>query len=669
MKSWLHRNAKKVIILVLAVLTTILLMVLVRMNDKKATSLSYLTVKEQEGVYDLTEITNWDKTVAILPPGNNIYPEMYLTPENADTGISQSSEAYEKNKTDYVTQRFSLKVPKNSQVYTLDFRLKGRHALKAYINGVLAGQMGTPGTTKKTTEIGENHLICFAAAKNGEIEIILQCAQFYHYKYNGANLATISLHKADRSFDPGVSMEDMGFFLTGGLLFAALLLMVLFFFNRGSHVTLYFSLTCLAMVVREGIQSQIWIKFSFLSGKLTFMMEYLSVVLLTVFLTLYLGELLIGKLWRAIKYTVLATSFLYLLCLLFGDSLFYTAVLKFYQGILIICILCAVAGLFWQMTSHNKEQTAALYGIAVFYLSAVSDILMYNNLTPFSGAKASVSEIAMLVFVISETVSLFLMNIRMIEESKKEEQRLAGEKEVLESINHLKTEFLGNVSHELKTPLTVISSYAQFGSENLVQKEEGQEVRDCLKLIGSEADRLAMMVSQILDVTCIEENRMVISRKSCSLIDLIQYTLDAYYPVFTKNGNRLVFQPDREVVTVSCDRDRIIQVLVNLIGNACKHTRNGTITVRTEKREEAVAVIIADTGTGIDKDRLAHLFERYYTKAQGEEESAQKGRIDTGTGLGLYVCRHIIKEHGGEITIESETGKGTTVTFTLNLVH
>jgi len=117
-------------------------------------------------------------------------------------------------------------------------------------------------------------------------------------------------------------------------------------------------------------------------------------------------------------------------------------------------------------------------------------------------------------------------------------------------------------------------------------------------------------------------------------------------------------------VTVSCDRDRIIQVLVNLIGNACKHTRNGTITVLTEKREEVVAVIIADTGAGIDKDRLAHLFERYYTK-QGDEESAEKGRTDTGTGLGLYVCRHIIKEHGGKITIESETGKGTTVTFTL----
>lgn len=665
MKSWLHRNAKTVIILVLAVLTTILLMVLVRMNDKRAAALLYLTVEEQDGVYDLTGIRDWNKTVAFLPPGNKIYPGRYLTPENADAGVSESSDTYEKNKTDYVTQRFFITVPKNSQVYMLDFQLKGRHALKAYINGELAGQLGIPGTTKKTTEIGENHLVCYGVAKNGKIEIILQCAQFYHYKYKGANLATIRLHKADRSFDAGVSMENKGFFLTGGLLFAALLLLVLFFLNSGSYVTLYFSLACLAMVIRECIQSQMWIGFSFLSGGLTFMLEYFSVVLITVFLTLYLGEILEGWFWKRMKYTVLAASFLYLLCLCFGDSYFYTAVLKYYQALLVLCILCAVIGLFRAMSAPNREQAAALYGIAVFYLSAVSDILMYNNLTPFFETKASVSEIAMLVFVISETVSLFLMNIRMIEESKKEEQRLVGEKEVLESINHLKTEFLGNVSHELKTPLTVISSYAQFGSENLAQKEEEQEVRDYLKLIGSEADRLAMMVSQILDVTRIEENRMVISRKSCFLIDLIQYTLDAYYPVFTKNGNRLVFQPDREVVTVSCDRDRIIQVLVNLIGNACKHTRNGTITVRTEKREEAVAVIIADTGAGIDKDRLAHLFERYYTKAHGEEESEEKGRTDTGTGLGLYVCRHIIKEHRGEINIESETGKGTTVTFTL----
>lgn len=686
-------------ILAAAVLTTAVLMLLVRIGNVAVSSGARNTeVLQKDGSYNLTGITDWDRLLISLPPGTQYYPGALLTPDTIDLVRPEAADQLLEYKADYLTQRFLVEVPDDGQVYTLTFKVHGRHAMKAYINGGLAGQSGSPGTTKQATEIGENNLVCYGTARDGKMDIILQSSQFYHYKYQGAKLATLYLNKAVKGFDAGFSSETRGFFIMGGLFGAAALLLILFFMNRAASMTLYFSLACIAMAVRECIQSQAWTELPFLSGGVSFVLEYLSVVLITVFLTLYLGQLLTGRFWRIIRFIVLAASALYGLCLL-GDSIFYTSVLKYYQVILILCIITGVTGLFRVMSRPTAEQAVSLYGIAVFYLAAVSDILMY--MLPSQLVKDSVSEAAMLVFVLAQTVSLFLMNNRILAQAREEERKLEREKEALEKINRMKTELMGNVSHELKTPLTVISSYAQFTCSTLEGREDTKEAGKHLKLIESEADRLAMMVSQVLDATRIEENRLDIIRKPCRLTGILQYTLDTYYPVFSKNGNRLEFHPYMGELTVFCDADRITQVLVNLISNAARHTREGKITVNTERRGEFAAVLITDTGSGMDKERAEHLFERYYSGFSGEHNSADgwgngtddpKGGADgrkdsmegpessmdnhrekpgspreTGTGLGLYVCRHIIREHGGNITVESEPGTGTTVIFTLPL--
>jgi len=103
-------------------------------------------------------------------------------------------------------------------------------------------------------------------------------------------------------------------------------------------------------------------------------------------------------------------------------------------------------------------------------------------------------------------------------------------------------------------------------------------------------------------------------------------------------------------------------MLVNLVSNAAQHTQNGAITIRVSADRDFAAVVVADTGEGMGEEQLARLFGRYSTGA--EVEKAGGGR-NTGTGLGLYICRHILEEHGGEITVRSEMGKGTSVRFTL----
>ena len=237
------------------------------------------------------------------------------------------------------------------------------------------------------------------------------------------------------------------------------------------------------------------------------------------------------------------------------------------------------------------------------------------------------------------------------------------EKAVLEHVNRLKTEFLANVSHELKTPLTVMSGYAQDSRETLSVIPGMADVERNVQIIGSEAERLAIMVSQILDVTHIDEGRMTMDIRPCSLVSVLQDALNIYYPVFTKNNNRLAFLPEGHIPPVFCDAQRVTQVLVNLISNAARHTHEGVITITAGLQGDVAVVCVADNGEGIAPEMAPHLFERF--KSTAIKNAMNAGQ--SGTGLGLFICKHIVEAHGGIITVESAPGRGTGVCFTLPL--
>lgn len=169
---------------------------------------------------------------------------------------------------------------------------------------------------------------------------------------------------------------------------------------------------------------------------------------------------------------------------------------------------------------------------------------------------------------------------------------------------------------------------------------------------------MALMVTQILDATRIEEGRMVLELAPCNIDSLVRETIETYFAVLNKNNNRLAIRIPLEIPLVEADSDRLKRVFVNLVSNAMKHTHNGTIVIKAEDDGEFVKVTVRDTGSGISAEDLPHIWERYYKGKHSE----------TGTGLGLFICRFIIESHGGTISAESEPGKGTSFTFTLPAV-
>lgn len=643
-------------IVLAAFFTTAALTALVSLDKLTGENQKSIAVMEKNGFYDLTDISDLGKTIIKLAPGVNYYPGTYLMPESVNTNLPESTDRFEEIRADYLSQRFVLKVPESSEVYTMTFRLSGRHAMRVYVNGKLTAQTGQPGVTKQDTEVWENNITFHGVAVKGEIDIILHSAQFYHAK-RGASLAELSLSKAET--DPFLFGRIKGIAMIGAFLCAAVLLLGIYLLLSHTRVTLYFALACIIMALRECLQSQAWTYFP-IPGNVSFMLEYLTMVLATIFLSLYLGKYADVKFLRVIQYTAIIGSFLYGGCILFADSLFYTSVLVYYQALLVLTIVPFISVMFWRMRRPTSDQIAAMYGIGVFFMSAMGDIVMYSDIFG-DGPNIPVTEAAMLIFVLAQTVSLFQMNNRVLSETKEAEQKLETEKTALESLNRMKTEFLGNVSHELKTPLTVISGYAQTTKQlaDKLDTLEAEQVSRRMTLISSEAERLSLMVGQVLDVTRMEEGRMVMEPVRCYADEIIHAAVETHYPILNKNRNRLDIRIESSLPAIHADPARISQVIVNLISNAVRFTTDGVIVISAKKEDGKILVCVSDTGAGITAEQLPHLFQRY-----GKKQKSGGGQ-DTGTGLGLYICKRIVEQHGGEIWLESKEGSGTSVFFTL----
>ncbi|MDV3347102.1 response regulator [Leptothoe sp. LEGE 181152] len=247
---------------------------------------------------------------------------------------------------------------------------------------------------------------------------------------------------------------------------------------------------------------------------------------------------------------------------------------------------------------------------------------------------------------------------------------ITAEKEV----DQMKTDFISTVSHELRTPLTSILGFAKLIQKKLedtvlpavkieTKKTDRavRQVRDNLGIIISEGERLTSLINDVLDISKIEAGKIEWNMQPSSISDLIERAISATSVLAQNNGLEIVLDVEPELPKVVCDRNRIIQVLINLISNAIKFSNEGVVTCFVRHQDIELSISIIDTGIGLSTDDLEKVFEKF----------TQVGKVMTdkpkGTGLGLPICRQIIEYHGGRIWAESALGQGSTFTFTLPL--
>ncbi|HVQ74242.1 MAG TPA: sensor histidine kinase [Candidatus Binatia bacterium] len=237
--------------------------------------------------------------------------------------------------------------------------------------------------------------------------------------------------------------------------------------------------------------------------------------------------------------------------------------------------------------------------------------------------------------------------------------QLLAANEKLEELDRLKSEFVSNVSHELRTPLTAIQGAADNMRDGLTGALTEKQARYLMR-IKSNTDRLARLIEDLLNLSRLEAGKLDLRRTQVSLAELAGEVTDSLRPVALEKRIALHVVCDDAPVTAWVDRDRVAQVLVNLIGNALKFTPvDGQVTISVRADGENARVSIADTGSGIPPDEADRIFERFY---QGRGSAREK---TSGTGLGLTICKALVERHGGTISLESRPGIGSTFSVTL----
>jgi two-component system phosphate regulon sensor histidine kinase PhoR len=228
----------------------------------------------------------------------------------------------------------------------------------------------------------------------------------------------------------------------------------------------------------------------------------------------------------------------------------------------------------------------------------------------------------------------------------------------LRNLQTTRRELIGNISHEFRTPLAGIKAMVETLQDGAVADRKIS--KDFLGRIDGEVDRLTQLVAELTELSRIETGKAELKKEPVDLNQLAEEVIAQLSPQAGRQELTVEKELAADLPPVPADRARVRQLMVNLLHNAIKFTpAGGRITVSSRLDGDAVIMAIADSGAGIAREDLPHVFERFY--------KGDKARAEEGTGMGLAIAKHIVEAHGGRIRAESEEGKGSTFSFSLPL--
>lgn len=336
---------------------------------------------------------------------------------------------------------------------------------------------------------------------------------------------------------------------------------------------------------------------------------------------------------------------------------------------------------FEKILNPINNSVSLLYGIKkgngyIFLFTSLEDIGTTTSLI-----KNQLIYVTLLAILFSIVIAMFLSRriAKPISDMTKNAKKLAegnynvqftttGIREIDElanTLNYLEQEvsktdeyrrdLMANVSHDLKTPLTMIKAYAEMIRDITLDNKE--KTKENLNVIIDETDRLNILVNDILELSKLQNNQKTLNIESFDIVELISDILKRYQIIKeTENYNLILESP--ESIIVKADKKRISQVIYNLINNAINYTGDDlTVTIRITESSKDCKVEIIDTGKGIDEKDLPNIWNRYYKKEKNHKRNV------VGTGLGLSIVKNILEQHNFKYGVSSVKDKGTTFYF------
>ncbi|OOZ39209.1 hypothetical protein BOW53_12560 [Solemya pervernicosa gill symbiont] len=229
-----------------------------------------------------------------------------------------------------------------------------------------------------------------------------------------------------------------------------------------------------------------------------------------------------------------------------------------------------------------------------------------------------------------------------------------------EEANQHKSEFLANITHELRTPLQAIIGYTDLAIEGLL--DEGlDDMGEDMQRVQTSANHLLGLINEVLDLAKIEAGRMELNLEMVDLEGVLIEAQDTLLPLVQRNGNHLTINHPSPTSTLIIDRARLLQILLNLMSNAAKFTNMGEITVSAEFNQDRFELAVSDSGIGMDEQQQALIFDQF------RQVDGSLSRRFEGTGLGLSITRQLCQLMGGDVNVKSKDGEGSTFTVTIPL--
>src|SRR3989338_1163659 len=230
----------------------------------------------------------------------------------------------------------------------------------------------------------------------------------------------------------------------------------------------------------------------------------------------------------------------------------------------------------------------------------------------------------------------------------------------LEELDRQKTEFLSIAAHQLRTPLSVVSGYLELIKEGAYGGVT-RELHQILQHLDINNDRLVKLVDEFLNITKIEQNDRCGLRRTCDLLLLVEEAVRSREPLAEEKGLILTWETPHSHVFLSLDYDNTCHVIGNFLDNAIQYTERGAIHVHVAKDSNGATVRVTDTGVGFEESDRVNFFQKFY-----RGQNVQHMNVNYGTGLGLYIAKKFVENHGGKIWAKSEgLGKGSEFGFWL----
>ncbi|WP_035154960.1 ATP-binding protein [Cohnella thermotolerans] len=545
------------------------------------------------------------------------------------------------------TFRLTVRLPAESdRIYGIVVNnIKTAHRL--FANGEEIGSGGSPGTSREKTHPVNTPYVRFFHADGDTAEIVVQVANFHYAKggithpvYFGEQSRVVSYREYSIAFDAIVGLA---------ILILGVYFLVLNRMRKWERAWLLFGLSCIANSVYLLTHGDKLLALAFPAipyewfTKLQFISGLLSEYFLLRYTWISYPQLCRKPVVRAFEWE-LAARFLFVAAtpaVFFSQIDFVYYLLSFTLMFYVMYIMAAGA-------VKKMESSAYMAASALFLFLINTGSFLYNG-----GAMQAyfLQPLAFMGFMLSQVL---LLSKRLTNAFTTVEQL----SERLKSLDKLKDEFLASTSHELRTPLYGMINIA----ESLIGGAAGKlspAQEENLSLIVSAGKRLANLVSDILDFSKLRNGEIVLRTRPVDLRPLVQAVFGMFGHMAADKPVRFVERLPNGLPPAMADKDRLTQILYNLIGNALKFTKQGEIAVSAQEKNGILTVRVEDTGIGIEEGRREAIFASF------EQAGGAISREYGGMGLGLSVTRRLVELHGGRIQVESEVGRGSVFTFTL----